>query len=541
MKKTVAAFIVCLMVILSVSLNASAAEVTNEKEYKPLDLVVVMDTSGSMLDSDRDRLTPDAVKLLMSQVPTDRNRIGIVTFNTKAEKISVVGNRGLVPVENFAATESLKNHIDNVTYKGGTGIGNALLAATEILADCSDAEHSKGIVLFTDGVNDFGRNLIELAICNDNETAALLWAKNENCPIYCLGYDYLSDDGKESMGEEGWARLQNISDCTGGICERVHNISDARSVFEKFLAHILRIKITEIGAPIPGDGGYYEREIEVSSSVSEIDISIVGDKNLSTENADIHLYDPSQAEIDLINSGNVRYYTGKSAINIKVIMPQKGKWLLTLKGVVSDDIIHVNFLEHFEIELKSKFIFPDGNPEGVAYSNDIVGISVSLSLNGQELTDAALYDEVESAEAVCVSRTNPKDKKKIALIRDGLAFIGSFTIPEDSYYDVNIRLDWDSYYREITQEIASTNKPLYLIGKLENVSVNKKKTVEIQNIFRCVADDENDRITASIINSTNPDAVDCMIDGDRLIITGKDSWRGLWTSTVLSLEFRDAQ
>ncbi len=212
MKKTVA-FFICLVLAATLVLNCAAVDVTTEKEYKALDLVIIVDKSGSMLTSDGDRMAPEAADMLISMVPSiisnKANRVGIVTFNTKAEVLGK-GN-GLVAIEDFAALESLRSEIEKIEYKGGTGIGNALLAAKELLEQYSDDEHAKGIVLLTDGVNDFGLNMLELSLCNDNETKALLWAKEVGCPIYCLGYDYVQEDGEASIGEEGRKHLKSIA------------------------------------------------------------------------------------------------------------------------------------------------------------------------------------------------------------------------------------------------------------------------------------------------------------------------------------------
>ena len=107
---------------------------------------------------------------------------------------------------------------------------------------------------------------------------------------------------------------------------------------------------------------------------------------------------------------------------------------MTVEGISGDDI-HVGLLEHFKMNLTSQLNFPDGNPEGVAYTNDVIGIKTWLTYDGESLSEEAIYDAVTSAEAICVSRADPTDKKTITLSRDGLSFVGSFTIPEDCFYD----------------------------------------------------------------------------------------------------------
>ena len=188
------------------------------------------------------------------------------------------------------------------------------------------------------------------------------------------------------------------------------------------------------------------------------------------------------------------------------------------------------------MNLTSQLTFPSGNPEGVAYSNDEIGIKAWLTYDGVDFNDKAIYDAVKSATAICVPRANPENKKIINLTRDGLSFIGSFIIPQDCYYDITIRLDWDTVYREDTLEIKSSNKPLYMKSKIPDVKVNKNKTITLNDIFQYVGDDEKDKITASILSIGTPDVADVKINGNDLIVTGNK-----WSSSLVTIKFTDAQ
>lgn len=538
MKKAVAFLLSLILVAVIFPINSTAEEITKEKEYKALDLVVVVDSSGSMLSSDPERIATDAVRMLTNMMPAEDSRVGLISFNEQPTVLTTTsaGDPTLISLENFTGVETIRTAIDSVEYNGGTGIGNALNAAAQLLDDNSDQDRSKAIILFTDGVNDFDNNQIAMAACDDNEATAVKWAKENDCPIYCIGYDYIMPSGESSMGEngEGLQKLESIAENTNGQFKQCDNIEDMEQILIEFLADVCDVIFDEVDT-IPGDGGYHECSIDISSSVVEVNIRIKGGDSDAIKNGEVHLYSPDGSEIELENSDNVRYDVDATAASIKVLFPQSGKWLLTVNGISGEDI-KVSRLEHFKMNLTSELVFPQGNPVGVAYTNDTIVIKAWLTYDGADITDTDIYDSVVSATATCVSRADQNDTQTVQLTRDGTTFTGSFTIPEDCYYDITIRLDWDTVYREDTLTVSSSNKPVTLVNDMEDISVNKNKTVEITDIFKYVNDDEGDTVTASVLNVATPDVADAVIDGDTLKITGKK-----WSSTLVTVQYKDEQ
>lgn len=537
-KRMIATVLFLIIIILSFPFSAIAGDIENEKKYKPLDLVVVLDSSGSMLDSDKDRTALAAVRMLVNMMPAEDSKVGVVGFNRTANVLTkdVNGNNALLSLDSLTNIATIRKNVSDVVYNGGTGIGNAVFKATELLKSSSSAERAKSIILFTDGINDFGNDAIALSNCEENEASALLWAKKNNCPIYCVGYDYIKSDGISSMGKngEGLKKLNNISTATQGKFKSINSIDEIEQLLIEFLADVCDLNYTTV-ATIPGDGGKHECKIPISPSVVEANIRIAGGDDNSIAKGKIQLFDPNGNEVELKNAKNVRFDTDATAASIKVTMPKTGEWLLVVEGVKGDDI-HVGLLEHFKMNLTSTISLPKGNPEGVAYSNDEVGIKTWLTYDGQNLNDEAIYAAVKSATAVCIPRANPDNKKIIQLHREGLSFVGSFVIPQDCFYDITIRLDWDTVYREDTLEIQSSNKPLFIKRELPDVKVNKNKTVTLTDIYQYVDDDEKDKITASISSISSPGVADVNIVGDDLILTGKKM-----SSSLVTIAFTDAQ
>ena len=149
--------LICCLLFIAMVIPCFSAEQQSEKKYDPLDLVVVVDSSGSMISSDPQRTAMAAVRMLVNMMPAD-SRVGVVGFNTKATVWTkdASGNPALLSLEDYMGAESVRDAVTNIQYNGGTGIGNAVHRATELLEGQKTDGRKKAIMLFTDGVDDFG-------------------------------------------------------------------------------------------------------------------------------------------------------------------------------------------------------------------------------------------------------------------------------------------------------------------------------------------------------------------------------------------------
>lgn len=527
-----------MIILLGVSnLTAFAQTISDYKEIRPIDLVIVMDKSGSMNSSDPKQMTSAAVNMLVNMMPAEESRVGVIAFNNQPQVLTTVNSTPtMIPLKDIGNVDNIKTEVSGVQYQGATGIGNALIAATDLLATESDNNHQKVILLFTDGLNDFGSDEEGLAICEDNETNAVLWAKDNECPIYCFGYDYKLSDGSSSMGAngEGLNKLTNISNLTGGNTVRIEDINTVQEEFIKMLADMCDLIYIDV-ATVPGDGNQHEIQFEVSPSVIEADIRIGSITENAVSNGSIKLYDPSGTEIALKNEANVRFDIDSLAASIKVIRPTTGTWTLVLDGIVGDDI-KIGLLQHYRVDIGASLELPAQNPSGVAFTNDEITVNAWLVEDGEKITDPNLYDTITKASATYIPRANPDNIKTISLTRDDLGFTGKFIIEEECIYDVTVKIESGSFYREDTLTIKSNNHPLELVSDIDTVEVNKGKTVTIQDIYSHVSDQEGDKITAEVTLIGDPDTANVSISGNDMNVEGL-----LWKSTFATVTFKDAQ
>ena len=528
--------VLCLMQITALPATAYEANIIGQQEYKPLDIVVVFDISDSMNVSDAQKLTPHAVKILTDMMFEKGGRIGIVVFNTvpKAFTTDSSGNPALIALSDTSELEQMFDTLSMIEYRDGTGIGNALLAAAEMLEkNTLDEERQKVILLFTDGVDDFGKfptSAVRMADCKTNQAAAVEWAAENDCPIYCVGYDF-EWKGTHSMGEngEGLKKLEDISKETGGVVKKASNVSEIEELFLDMIAKI-------------GGGAIYSLpvsnskvQIYVTPEVVEANIRIRSLVDSAIIDGKVELFNPKGEKVVLQKSDTLKYNVDALGATLKLINPEQGTWMLALEGVRDDDV-KVSYLLHYELGMDSVLVLPKENPEGVAYIGDVIQVQTYLTKNGEKLENEDIYKEITNAQLIVTPRAHPENKTNYALSLDGSQFTGSFEILEDSVYDVIVNIESDSFFRSDLLTIQSSNQPLQLVGNIEDTKVNNRQRIEVADLYSYVSDLENDPITAEVSWVSDPEMLTARVDNDRILIAGTG-----WGAANVTVTFTDAQ
>ena len=131
-------------------LEVPTAEVTAairdlwQQVKRPVDLVVVMDTSGSM---EGDKITA-ARKSLMEFILLldDRDRLQVMTFNSDVYLISALSPIG-------EKRDNVLNRVSGIIEGGGTTLYDATLEAYQQLETKGNPDHIRAVVVLTDGMD----------------------------------------------------------------------------------------------------------------------------------------------------------------------------------------------------------------------------------------------------------------------------------------------------------------------------------------------------------------------------------------------------
>lgn len=258
------------------------------------EIVLLIDTSGSMKQNDPKNLRIPAANLLINLLK-NRAKLTIFTFSTTTELLLPTQD---VSDEYMAQFHHKQNQI------------NSLGQFTNILAALDAANHSwqdsksRFIVLLTDGKIDRG------SAQQDNEdkkiinTYLLPDLKKNNIKLYTIG---LGTDIDEEL-------LKSLASQTNGIYQFINSMSDA----EKALYNAFTSTIPAQGIPLE-KASDKERKIPVDSSVTQL--SVIIEKKEQT--IPIVLYKPDGSIYDASKLPHLNQF-----IFIDIHHPTVGVWKL---------------------------------------------------------------------------------------------------------------------------------------------------------------------------------------------------------------------
>lgn len=149
--------------------SISGCVLVYEGKASNFDIVLAIDSSGSMLAEDykpnRIEVAKEAALSFLNYTP-ENSRIGVISFSG----VPFIKQR---LTSDMKAVEKAINNI-SVEPIGGTAIGSAIITATNLLIE---SEKTRLIILLTDGQNNVGPSIEE----------AIRFANENNVNIYTIG------------------------------------------------------------------------------------------------------------------------------------------------------------------------------------------------------------------------------------------------------------------------------------------------------------------------------------------------------------------
>lgn len=122
---------------------------------KDLNIVFVVDHSGSMNQQDSQQMISQVLKIFVDIMHGENMRIGYVAYND-----TIIAQKESVSVQLESQREALKQAMESADYQGETDIGLGLREAYHLMDACTG---KKMIVLISDGETD-------LALSNTGRT-----------------------------------------------------------------------------------------------------------------------------------------------------------------------------------------------------------------------------------------------------------------------------------------------------------------------------------------------------------------------------------
>lgn len=398
-------------------LKANAASSASQ-----VDAVLAVDVSNSMNTSDPDKIGNEAMKMFIDMLSQQDNKVGIVAYTDVIQR-----EKALLTVKSQEDKTGLKEFIDGLNRGAYTDTSVGIKEAVNLLQDGAEAGHAPMIVMLADGNNDLNEKTGRTdADSQQDMQQAVAEAKKNGVPIYTIG---LNADGK--LNKES---LASIAKETGGKSFITSNADDLPGILSEIFASNLDLNVVSLQS-MTGNGQYQDVTVNVpNENVLEANISI-----MSSKPVDARLVDP-EGKTRQIPANDILLSKSKSYSLIKMLKPQAGDWKLQIKGV-SQDKIDINLVFNYDLGLSMNEI-----PDQDYGKGDSININAYLTSGGQQLQDSSLYEGMSAVLNITDLDTGKTDKMELDN-QNGI-FSGTFKIPEDHNYELKVRAEDKSFFRE---------------------------------------------------------------------------------------------
>lgn len=333
-----------------------------------LDIALVIDSSGSMKQTDPKKLRVPAAKLFVSLLGKD-DSTGVISFHQDAIRLA---NLKRIDVHGTGIGRSLgKVSSDGLL----TNIYKAVVDAGEMLKLNGRPGANKIIVLMSDGKIDLGDPTADDEFRSKLLNDVLIKLKEQGIKVYTIAFTEASDIGL----------LETLAKDTGGFFTLLKSAENFHKVFTKIFESLKTPQMLPI-----------ERNM-FSIDVSVKDVTIVANKKAATDT--VRLKDPDGEKFMGRNKPrNFKWFIAPTFEMITISNPKKGKWQILFSAEQGNKAYIVTNLQLLS-NLSDNEFYPNW-PVG-----DTMNISVwlnnkdSMILNMEQvLSGTKFYAEIEKVD-----------------------------------------------------------------------------------------------------------------------------------------------
>lgn len=491
---------ICCLLCTLVLLFGSMASVTYAEEIKTvkdnLDIMFIMDHSGSMNTNDREKVAPEMVKAFVDTVHSENVRVGFVAYND-----GIVSSSAPVPVATAEERMALKSALGEARYSGNTDIGLALKYACELSGE--EPGRRRMFVLISDGESDLsgsatGRTLEDSV--NDLEYAASV-CEEAAIPIYTVAF-----------GSFGGSRevLEHIAGRTGGQSYTAQNPELLIEVLYGILNNNLAYKIQQLSA-----GRYASGNQEISctlneSYLSEIVVLLISPQKIGTTSI-------QYGDIQIPMTGTNYYAVGKIY----------GK---EINKTIKELTIHTDTTDGLQVKvyvIGYRNLEPILNLEPVSACKDNIPYQIYFrDKDGNLIRDEAFYQKFQWTQNL--SEQHPAEVKDGYLQGELPAMApGNYTL-EGQLSD-----ELGSYQFQTSLTLLNT-PPTGAMPAIKTTTLSKPMVWNLDDYF---TDAEGDKLQYSIVTAGNK-GVSVLLEEDQLMVNSSKS--GNYTLEILVSDGREA-
>lgn len=487
-----------------------------------MNVVFVLDGSGSMFTTDKDQLRFEAVELFLGLSTESGNYMGAVVFDDH-----IILKRDLARIDGKADKNELSKEVRKAVSNGDTDIGSAILEAVRMLKQSGNSGLPSAIILLSDGNTDLPKDRTgdKLTESWRRKAAAIDYARQKEISIHSV---CLNANGKAKKEE-----LQEISDATGGTCVEVKRAKDLKDVFNQFYNIIYSTKTMNlVDTKIPKSG-----ELKVPFTIPVIGVKeaniIINTMNPDTSYNLFHPqgYGYTRAELeDMV-------IRAKTFTVIKIEKPQPGDWELVVRGA-SKDQVKIDMVYNTDLTLELDKTQIQTNGQKVLWQ-----LSVQVANEGTVVTNEEVYKQYPF-QAVLTDKSTG-DTTKLELTADGAKRIAEFETEGYGKYKVQAFCEIDDMKVRsgaLTVQKANTapewrQDPIVIDKKIHLFSKNRY-TLDLNTL---AADAEDDRLEFQIEDSGYDEEEVRIEDGSKLTVKIKSCENGSLTVAAVDPAGASAQ
>jgi len=374
------------------------------------DVVMVLDSSGSMQHADPDFLTLQASQLLLGQLDKAHSRVGFVIFEGEIDAV-----HPLVPISTQDDIDYLISELNRLYHQNGnfTDVPRGLSRAVQLFGD-SPSENRKIIFLLTDGNDAPFRSMDEV----DSEREFVIETARElGIQIFTIG---LNADG--SLDHQ---HIQRIASETGA---RWYEATTADQL-AGFILDIYSYRLNPNAMEMDIVAGTFPGGDAVENITVNIPDSYVANANINIQSealTDVVIRDPDG---NIIEEGDPRVYIDRmsSITIIQLIRPAKNDWTLSITGEENMPY-EIRLLYAYDLNLGVSAQSQDGDVPVVGDA----WVNATLQLNSQPVTDYDIYQNV--IEVVFYITSDDGDYTFPGILDGGMFTADVSSLPEGHYY-----------------------------------------------------------------------------------------------------------
>ncbi len=385
-----------------------------------MDVIFVLDASGSMLYSDPNKVAFDAFNLFVDLLD-DTCGAGYVVF-TQTIKTSA----NVMALDNAENQKKVRNGINSLSYdpSGDTDISLGLTKAMNLFKEkpASSPNKRRSIILLTDGNTDLPNGPRTVAESKKELEGTLKSLKEMDIPVYSIGLNY---DGSLDKDE-----IANISGQTGGRAYQTKKSSGLVKIASDIFGDVYDLEGTQKEI-VNGDV-----KIDVKDN-TVFYVNVIIRSNFSYSQLNPILTDPSGKKIDLSKDKNIRVTSTSTYTLLKLIYPDAGTWNLHLSNVTPDNCT-VTQMDFYSIYVKQEFSATKAAPENT------ITITATLNDSHGKLKDSDLLRTIQMTTTI----TGESGDQQITLTRltDG-SFTGRISLKTEGVYSVKTKAKGNKFQK----------------------------------------------------------------------------------------------